>query len=403
MKKIIRFILSLLVSLAMSLSMATGVFANNEDEKATIIGDMITYYAKYQDAATTDIMRLVDDLKKVDSNIGEAWEKIMNYWIYVNKDMVVNRDVAPDGLVNDNSLCFVVLGFQLNPDGTMKDELVGRLSVALESAKKYPNAYVACTGGGTASENPNATEADLMAEWLIENGVDEDRIIVENQSKSTVENAKFTYKILRNSYPQIKSLCMITSDYHVPRGCVLYNSQLLLSAYEAGDQLLTIVSNAGYTTGSQGYESFELQARGVSQIAGITLSNKILPLSWLENITVTGEKNYKTGEPLIVKVTADYDNGYQRDVTDLVTISGYDANTLGNQTVNVRYVENNVVKYAKFNVTVSAESKSETLKPKDDNLNTAVNTGDSIELVNYLSVMVVSLGAVIITRKKLFN
>lgn len=403
MKKIMRFILSLLVSLTMSLSMVTGIFANNEEEKAKIIGDMITYYAKYQDAATTDIMRLVDDLKKVDSNIGEAWEKIMNYWIYVNKDMVVNRDVAPDGLVNDNSLCFVVLGFQLNPDGTMKDELVGRLSVALESAKKYPNAYVACTGGGTASENPNATEADLMAEWLIENGVDEDRIIVENQSKSTVENAKFTYKILRNSYPQIKSLCMITSDYHVPRGCVLYNSQLLLSAYEAGDQLLTIVSNAGYTTGSQGYESFELQARGVSQIAGITLSNKVLPLSWLENITVTGEKNYQKGEPLIVKVIADYDNGYQRDVTDLVTISGYDANTLGNQTVNVRYVENNVVKYANFNVTVSAESKSETLKPKDDNLNTAVNTGDSIELVNYLSVMVISLGAVIITRKKLFN
>lgn len=160
MKKIVKLILTLVLSLTMSLSMSTSVFANdNEDE---IISDLIAYYANYQDKAITDIERLVADLKEIDPVKGEAWEKIMNYWIYVNRDMVVNRDVAPDGLVNDDSLCFVVLGFQLNPDGTMKDELIGRLTVALESAKKYPNAYVACTGGGTASENPNATEADQM-------------------------------------------------------------------------------------------------------------------------------------------------------------------------------------------------------------------------------------------------
>lgn len=193
-----KFILSLTLSLAMSFSMISAAFASDEESK--IIGEMISYYAQYQDGATTDIYRLVDDLKRIDSVAGEAWEKIMNYWIYVNKDMVVNRDVVPDGLVNDDSLCFVVLGFQLNPDGTMKEELVGRLSVALASAEKYPNAYVACTGGGTAKDNPNATEADLMAEWLITNGLPAERIIIENKSKSTVENAKFTYAILRESY-----------------------------------------------------------------------------------------------------------------------------------------------------------------------------------------------------------
>lgn len=402
MKKIIKLVLSISLSLTMAFTMISGVFAS--DEKSEIISDMISYYGNYQDKATTDIMRLVDDLKKIDASTGEAWEKIMNYWIYVNRDMVVNSDVAPDGLLNDNSLCFVVLGFQLNPDGTMKDELVGRLSVALESAKKYPNAYIACTGGGTASQNPNATEADLMAEWLIANGVDENRIIVENQSKSTVENAKFTYKILRNSYPGIKSLVMITSDYHIPRGCVLYNSQLLLSAYEAGDQLLTIVSNAGYTTGTQGYESIGLQARGVSQIAGISYSSAKLPLSVLENISIEGNKEYQKGDNLNIKVLANYDSGYTRDVTKLANISGYDADKLGKQTVSVTYTENDIEKVLEFDVTVTLETKEETTtEPVKDEVKTAAKTGDTADVLNYLGVLAASLGIIYINKKRIFN
>lgn len=116
----------------------------------------------------------------------------MEYWDYVNTDMNVNVDVLPDGLPNDDSLCITVLGVALNDDGTMKDELVGRLQTALASAQKYPNAYVAVTGGGTAKNNLNATEADQMAAWMIANGLDENRLIVENKSKSTVQNAQFT-------------------------------------------------------------------------------------------------------------------------------------------------------------------------------------------------------------------
>lgn len=98
----------------------------------------------------------------------------MKYGDYVNTDMNVNVD----GLPND--------------DSTMKDELVGRLQTALASAQKYPNAYVAVTGGGTAKNNPNAIEADQMAVWIIANGLDDNRLIVENKSKSTVQNAQFT-------------------------------------------------------------------------------------------------------------------------------------------------------------------------------------------------------------------
>ena len=106
---------------------------------------MISYYSTYQSTAKTDIQRLVEKLKALNSTKGEEWEKIMKYGDYVNTDMIVNVD----GLPND--------------DSTMKDELVGRLQTALASAQKYPNAYVAVTGGGTAKNNPNAIEADQMA------------------------------------------------------------------------------------------------------------------------------------------------------------------------------------------------------------------------------------------------
>ena len=106
---------------------------------------MISYYSTYQSTAKTDIQRLVEKLKALNSTKGEEWEKIMKYGDYVNTDMNVNVD----GLPND--------------DSTMKDELVGRQQTALASAQKYPNAYVAVTGGGTAKNIPNAIEADQMA------------------------------------------------------------------------------------------------------------------------------------------------------------------------------------------------------------------------------------------------
>lgn len=150
--------MTVVVSLCLSFSFSIPVFASESGE-TDIINEMISYYSTYQSTAKTDIQRLVEKLKALNSTKGEEWEKIMKYGDYVNTDMNVNVD----GLPNDDSLCITVLGVALNDDGTMKDELVGRLQTALASAQKYPNAYVAVTGGGTAKNNPNATEADKMA------------------------------------------------------------------------------------------------------------------------------------------------------------------------------------------------------------------------------------------------
>ena len=317
------------------------------------IAQMIAYYQFYGSAAHTDIARLTEQLAETDAEKAQAWGDIMAYWEYVNDGMEICTDVLPDGLPDDDTLCITVLGYALNTDGTMKEELIGRLQVAMDSAEKYPNAYVACTGGGTASGNPFATEADQMAAWLQEHGLDSDRIIVENQSKSTVQNAELTYKLLRKHYPQITSLAIITSDYHVPRGCLLYNAQLILSAYEAEDHPLNIVGNAGYRAGHNGYEAVSLQASGIAQIAGITLSRTKPVLSELTRITVQGKTEYVCGEAPNLQVTACYNNEYSRDVTNAAVISGYDPDQTGTQTLTAAYEENGKQCTAEITVTVS--------------------------------------------------
>lgn len=322
----------------------------------TYIKQLIAYYRDYQENATTDIERVLQELKAVDESKYEAWNQIMNYWSYANTDMVVNDGVAADDLPNDNSVCIVILGFALNSDGTMKSELIGRLQAGLDTANKYPNAYVVVTGGGTASGNPNVTEGGLMGEWLLDQGLSANRLIIENKAPDTVGNAKNTYDILSSNYPDVKSLIMVTSDYHVPRGSILFYSKCLLAAYESGGKPLEMISNAGYNTGSKGYETISLQASGVATVAGVSLSGVSVTLSQLTGLRFAQEGEYQAGEDLKLTVTAEYDNGFSRDVSDLVTVSNFDPSLGANQTITISYTENGITINGLFDLSKTAGS-----------------------------------------------
>ena len=357
MKIWIRKMISVLAVCAMVIGLGVPVRTQAaQPDTDTYVQQLIAYYRDDQEDAETDIARVLSEMAEVDAQKAEAWTQIMDYWSYVNTDMPVNLNVAPDGLAQDDSLCIVILGFALNSDGTMKDELIGRLETGLASAEKYPNAYVVVTGGGTAAGNPNVTEGGLMGEWLLEHGLDEERLIVEDQAPDTVGNAENTYRILSEQYPSVKNLVMVTSDYHVPRGSILFYSKCLLSAYESGGEPLQVIANAGYETGSQGYESIALQASGVASVAGVSVSSERLPLSQLSGLTITQDEIYEAGQPLQLQVTARYDTGFSRDVSDAITISGFDPAQGSDQEITVSYSENDITIDAQFSLSEKSQS-----------------------------------------------
>ena len=356
MKNWIRKMISVLAVCAMVIGLGVPVRTQAaEADTDTYVQQLIAYYRDDQENAETDIERVLSEMEAVDAQQAEAWRQIMDYWSYVNTDMPVNLNVAPDGLPQDDSLCIVILGFALNSDGTMKDELIGRLETGLASAEKYPNAYVVVTGGGTASGNPDVTEGGLMGEWLLEHGLSEDRLIIEDQAPDTVGNAENTYRILSEEYPSVKNLVMVTSDYHVPRGSILFCSKCLLSAYESGGELLQVIANAGYETGSQGYESISLQASGVASVAGVSVSSERLPLSQLTGLTVSQDQMYEAGNELQLSVTAHYDTDFSRAVSTY-TIEGFDPAQGSDQEITVSYTENDITISAQFSLSEKSQS-----------------------------------------------
>lgn len=207
--------------------------------------------------------KLLAELGRVNRDSADKWWEIMERWTESDSAMPVNMGVLPDGLADSNQLCIIVLGFQLNPDGSMQQELIGRLECARKSAEKYPKSYILCTGGGTAAAS-SITEAEAMAAWLRENGIPAQRILLENQSLTTAENAIYTHRLLSQQYPQITQAAIVSSDYHIPWATIVFQSQFIL-----GGSAITLETNAAYptTTSLSDFSLRRYQASGILDIA----------------------------------------------------------------------------------------------------------------------------------------
>ena len=236
---------------------------------AAIIEEMVVDYGAYQEKAQSRIDVLLNNMERFDADAALRWRSIMALWKSLDDSITFNYDVLPDGLCDTDELCLVVLGFQLAPDGTMRDELIERLQVAKRSAEKYPNALIVCTGGGTATEEPSATEAGEMAKWLIQNGIGPERVIVEDESITTAQNAIYTLDILEEQYPQVSDIAIISSDYHITTGQLLFEAEAILRAETSPAQHKPprVVSNAAWKAPSGSLSSM-FQAGALIELSG---------------------------------------------------------------------------------------------------------------------------------------
>ena len=272
MSRLLRCILPVLLAGIMAAS-AAGCRNRNEnasgDPKAVekIVEEIAVDHGTYGAEAKERIGTLLKELSAIDGTAGKRWMKIVDLWTSPELGQPLHYDVLPDGLPDTDELCIVVLGFQLDPDGTMKEELIQRLTVALRSAEKYPKAYIVCTGGGTAAEDSSATEAGRMAGWLEAQGVSKDRIIVEDNSITTAQNALFTYDILTSLYPSVRKLAIVSSDYHIATGELLFKAEAILRANAPGNEKLEVISNAAWKAPS-GSLSAMFQAGALIELFG---------------------------------------------------------------------------------------------------------------------------------------
>jgi len=124
---------------------------------------------------------------------------------------------APDGIV--------VLGGAINPvlsriyGATQLSDSAARVTVIPELARSYPNARIVFSGGDASLLANHGREADYLYPLLDRFGVPRERVILEDRSRNTYENAVFT-KELAKPKPGEHWL-LVTSASHMPRaiGC----------------------------------------------------------------------------------------------------------------------------------------------------------------------------------------
>lgn len=104
----------------------------------------------------------------------------------------------------------IVLGMALE-NGKPNQDLLYRVTAAEDYAAKHPEVTLIVTGGNQTQDA--LSEAEVMKRLLMNDGVDEKRIITEDRAETTRQNFENAAKIIDSSEPVV----IVTSNYHMVR------------------------------------------------------------------------------------------------------------------------------------------------------------------------------------------
>lgn len=113
----------------------------------------------------------------------------------------------------------IVLGAQWKPAGP-SEVLRKRLDKAVAFLAESPDTKVIVSGGRGGDEP--VSEAQGMREYLIQAGIDESRILVEDDSANTYENLVFSGKLLDKENDRV---VIVTNNFHVFRAMGIAKKQ----------------------------------------------------------------------------------------------------------------------------------------------------------------------------------
>ena len=104
----------------------------------------------------------------------------------------------------------IVLGLALE-DGKPTGDLLARLDTAEHYIAENPESKLILTGGNP--DETGKTEAAVMRDLLLQRGIPEEKMILEDQAETTKENFLNTAKMIHPEEPVV----LISSNYHMDR------------------------------------------------------------------------------------------------------------------------------------------------------------------------------------------
>ncbi len=156
--------------------------------------------------------------------------------VFLVSFVVITFQVITTGMQRDTSSCdqLLILGAQVEGDSPSAS-LKYRLDASLEYLELYPDTTVIVSGG--KGDGEDISEARCMADYLMDHGIDEDQIILEDQSTSTQENLEYSQK-----YFQGNKTIVISNSFHMYRVKKIAESlDIPISCYGASSHLITCV------------------------------------------------------------------------------------------------------------------------------------------------------------------
>lgn len=134
-----------------------------------------------------------------------------------------NRIPRPD--LPQNVAGIIVLGGAIDTrisgtrDEAELNHAADRLTSALALSRQYPDAQVVFTGGSAAVIGEGVPESVPARELFLSLGLEPERLLLEEESRNTYENALYTRRLVEPA--EGETWLLVTSAYHMPRslGC----------------------------------------------------------------------------------------------------------------------------------------------------------------------------------------
>ncbi|MBE7732508.1 YdcF family protein [Devosia faecipullorum] len=145
---------------------------------------------------------------------------------YVLIQPLEDRFAAPETLAGEVGTIVMLGGATMARPSTARqiaelNQGGDRLTTTLWLAQRYPQARIVLSGGGGLFSGDTESEAETVRRFMVGFGISEDRLVLEQDSRNTAENAAFTKAALADADGAI---VLVTSAFHMPRSVGLYRA-----------------------------------------------------------------------------------------------------------------------------------------------------------------------------------